>query len=505
MTHKPTAEQSAIIEAASSKPESLMISAYAGTGKTSTLEMLASAVDCDNALAVAFNTRIVKELQSRFPSNFEMKTLNGLGHQAWGRTIGRRPSVNERKLGKIISETLKELGFDASMEDWDTVRRTVSTAMNRGLVPDTFKHYSHNSLVHDDPGTWKDMLLDEALDANPALAEISRECLVRSAKASFSGTISFDDQIYMSALYGGKFEKYPLVLVDEAQDLSPINREQIRRCSTDRVIIVGDQRQSIYAFRGADHRSMERLRELKSSWLDLPLTTTFRCPKVIVEKSQEHAPGFNAFETNPQGEIIVKNDWAWKEIDDIAEQRPIAVICRNNAPLLSLAFKLIRQGIGVAMLGRDIGKNLTTLSKKIIKDDSTSAEQCAILIGDWESSQKSLALANDKPNQIEGIEDRAECLRAVLEAEKVKDAGDLRERLGELFARERARVILTSGHRSKGLEWPIVVHLDPWRIPSKFAQRDPTQMQQEKNLLYVIDTRTKLIQVQASMEGFQEA
>lgn len=505
MTHKPTAEQSAIIEAASSKPESLMISAYAGTGKTSTLEMLASAVDTPTALAVAFNTRIVKELKSRFPSNFDMKTLNGLGHQAWGRTIGRRPAVNERKLGKIITETLKELGFESSMEDWDTIRRVVSRAMNSGLVPDHFKLYADNTLVSDDPGTWSDMLLDEALDANPALAGIARECLIRSVKASFAGTISFDDQIYMSALYGGKFEKYPLVLVDEAQDLSPINREQIRRCALDRIIIVGDQRQSIYAFRGADHHSMARLRKLRSAWLDLPLTTTFRCPKVIVRKSQDHAPGFNAFEFNPEGEILQMDDWSWKEIDDIAENRPIAVICRNNAPLLSLAFKLIRQGVPVAMLGRDIGKNLTALSKKIIKDDSTSAEKCAILIGDWESTQKSLALANDKPNQIEGIEDRAECLRAVLEAEGVTDAGSLRQRLGELFAREQARVILTSGHRAKGLEWPIVVHLDPWRIPSKYAKRNPDQMEQEKNLLYVIDTRTKLYQIQASMEGFQES
>ena len=502
MTHKPTAEQSAIIEAARSRPESLMISAYAGTGKTSTLEMLAGAVQCENALAVAFNTRIVKELQSRFPPSFTMKTLNGLGHQAWSKTIGRRPYVEDRKLGKIITETLKEMNFDASMDDWDTIRRVVSAAMNSGLVPDHFKLYSNNTMVPDTEEVWQDLLLEESLDANPALAGIARECLIRSVKASFAGTISFDDQIYMSALYGGKFEKYDLVLVDEAQDLSPINREQIRHCALDRVIVVGDQRQSIYAFRGADHRSMERLRELRPDWLYLPLTTTFRCPKVIVEKSQEHAPGFNAFETNPEGEIISLGDWTWKEIDDIAQNRSIAVICRNNAPLLSLAFKLIREGVGVAMLGRDIGKNLTTLSKKIIKDDSASAEACAILISDWESSQKSLALANGKENQIEGIEDRAECLRAVLEAESVNNAGDLRQRLGELFARDRARVVLTSGHRSKGLEWPIVVHLDPWRIPSKFAKRSPTQMQQEKNLLYVIDTRTKLIQIQVSMEGF---
>ena len=50
----------------------------------------------------------------------------------------------------------------------------------------------------------------------------------------------------------------------------------------------------------------------------------------------------------------------------------VAVLCRNNAPLLSMAFKLLRRGIGVKMLGRDIGKGLVPLAKKLFPNPNTS-------------------------------------------------------------------------------------------------------------------------------------
>jgi ATP-dependent exoDNAse (exonuclease V) beta subunit len=54
---------------------------------------------------------------------------------------------------------------------------------------------------------------------------------------------------------------------------------------------------------------------------------------------------------------------------------------------------------------------------------------------------------------------------------------------------------LMTGHKSKGLEAPIVFHLDPWRVPGKKAVQiaeasgDTSQLEQEKNLEYVINTR----------------
>jgi len=57
-------------------------------------------------------------------------------------------------------------------------------------------------------------------------------------------------------------------------------------------------------------------------------------------------------------------------------------------------------------------------------------------------------------------------------------------------------VELMTGHKSKGEEWDHVFHLDSWLIPSKFALRaadegDNSGMEQERNLRYVIETRSK--------------
>jgi superfamily I DNA/RNA helicase len=49
---------------------------------------------------------------------------------------------------------------------------------------------------------------------------------------------------------------------------------------------------------------------------------------------------------------------------------------------------------------------------------------------------------------------------------------------------------LLSGHKAKGLEWPVVYHLDPHRIPSPWS-RDGEALEQELNIRYVIETRAK--------------
>jgi hypothetical protein len=103
----PTTEQEAIL-AAASLPESLMINAMAGTGKTTTLVMLAQALPVVPSLALAFNVKIKKELEKRFPSHFTIMTLNGLGHRAWCRAIGKGCSVDTKKIYNLTLEYAKK-------------------------------------------------------------------------------------------------------------------------------------------------------------------------------------------------------------------------------------------------------------------------------------------------------------------------------------------------------------------------------------------------------------
>lgn len=523
--HKLTDEQEAIRAATVDSQDSLMISAYAGCGKTSTLEMLAPLLRPVPTLALAFNVKIKKELERRLPSNFTVLTMNGLGHRAWARALRATPlKMDDKKLGRLITATAKKGGLPLDTDQWNAIRELVSRAMQVGITPEA----TRKGWVEDTEENWGQLAEDNWIECTPAMIEIARRVLREHVRESLEGIISFDDQLYMPIFFGtaGCWPQFAQGLIDEAQDLSAINHEQVKRAIPQgRLVVCGDPKQAIYQFRGADGQSMGTMRALRSAWIDLPLVTTFRCPKVVVERQQGHAPGFMAFESAPQGEFIrlpppmrpePGNDgrptpivdarnatWRWDSSGDLSGSRQVAILCRNNAPLVSMAFKLIRTGQAVQMLGRDIGKGLVTLAKKLSKNDGTSAEEFRALLDSWRTTERSKAVANDDQGKIAGIEDRAECLLAVLDEAGAKTVRELVKRLTDLFESGNARITLSTGHRAKGLEWPVVLHLDPWRIPSKYAMSNPVQMEQEKNLKYVIETRAQSVLIEASLDKFE--
>lgn len=517
--HPPTPEQQAILSAVKSSKDSLMVTAMAGTGKTSTLVMIANELPSQPAIALAFNVTIKKELEKRFPSYWKIMTLNGLGHLAWMRALGRDKKINldERKLGRLISAVFKDFQYSGNEDAWSNVRTLVSKAMQAGIVPSS---RPHKGFRPDTPEQWA-MLADEnwLVDMGETEIGLAREVLTRSVAEGFEGTISFDDQIYLPVCFNGQFPRYGLLLGDEVQDWSVMNRVMAQRTCSGKLILVGDPRQSIYSFRGADSDSMTRLRKLREKWIDLPLSVTFRCPKVIVDRQQGHAPGFTAFHSNKIGEVYKHqkwlpdqggkpepegpHSWSWSWVEQLSGQGSIAILCRNNAPLLKIAFKLLRQNTAVTMLGRDIGKTLIAVSKKVLPDDDMTAVECVETVGLWRTNQVALANANGQEEKVSALHDQAECLLAVIEGARAETASAIRWYLKELFERSSGHVVISTIHRSKGLEWSTVLHLDPWRIPSKHAMQNPIQMQQELNLRYVCETRCMSLLIEANLEDFE--
>lgn len=502
----PTSEQEAAISAASSL-SSLMLSAYAGTAKTTTLQLMAPQIKIP-ALALAFNKKIATELQTKLPGNFSAKTLNGLGHGAWIRANPQvtKWTLDDRKIGKLTSQIAEASGIKLLNHQWDVVRGLVNQAMIAGLVPASS---GPEGLVPDTLEAWTNLVTELDLSEAESIIELAREILIESIKQARQGIICFNDQIYCPTLFGGQWPKFPAIFIDESQDLSPLNHRMLTLVSRPgtKFVSVGDRRQAIYAWRGADANSMDTMRSLSPQWQDLPLTLTFRCPKIIVARQQDHAPGYRAAESNPEGQFYQLLEWGPKDITRLLSQsegKPLAILCRNMAPLMGLAFKLLRAGIGCQVAGRDLARGLKGLVTKLAPAEAPITKLMANL-ETWENHETSLALANHQEHKIESIEDRAEAIRAVAESTSVTQVRDLLQLLDQLFSRDSGRVWLSTIHRAKGLEWPVVVHLDPWRIPSKWARRsqDPVQLDQEANLRYVAETRTRKVLVEAKMEGWE--
>jgi superfamily I DNA/RNA helicase len=337
-----------------------------------------------------------------------------------------------------------------------------------GLVP---RGISGRSLIPDTPETWRDLSLD--LDIDPILETPARQVLTKSCQLAMQGTIDYDDQIYISTLLFGAYERYDLVFVDEAQDLSPLNHLQVKNAAKSQVVAVGDSHQAIYAWRGADSNSMRNLRGLRETWTDLTLSITFRCPRSVVQRQQSYVPLFTAGPNNLPGHIERLTSWRPTGGADAA------ILCRNNAPLIRLAFRCLRAQIPVNYLGRDIGANLKRLYNKLSNHGKSTLE--TTIANAW-------AEAKQNPDKL----DKYESLVAVLESSDSIDSA-----MRFLTEARTNSITLATGHKAKGMEWPTVYHLNTYLIPSKWVhamedgEHKVAALQQENNLRYVIETRTK--------------
>jgi superfamily I DNA/RNA helicase len=219
----PTPEQQSIITFARTRGENLIVNALAGTGKTTTIEMICNAVSGIPILYLAFNKRIVDEATKRMPSHVECRTQNSLGHRVWGQACGRRLVVASDKMRVILKNIIGELPRNAQGEAWEDFSDTLKwlqRAKRDGVVPRRWNG-PHIEVM----SPWEFFArYDEEPTAQQQ--ELMAEALNRSITAAYEGGIDYDDQIYMPVCFGGPWPKFPLVIIDEAQDC----RHSTTRC-----------------------------------------------------------------------------------------------------------------------------------------------------------------------------------------------------------------------------------------------------------------------------------
>lgn len=471
-----TLEQEQIIEFACSNPDNLLIDSLAGAAKTSTLEFLCKYLPLQPMLSIAFNKRIAEEMAKRLPGHVKCATVNSIGHNVWRSAISPRLTLEKDKnynILKAIVEDLPRRDKTDAYEVFSDMRKLISRAKLSGYVPEATQFVHIKRLVTADE-YWE--VVEEEDEELAWTRTIVDQALTTSILQAYKGLIDFDDQIYMPTLFGGTFPNFPITLVDEAQDLSAINHAMLKKLARGRLIAVGDQRQSIYGFRGAVASGMERLKaDFKMT--GMTLSVSFRCPVKIVENARFHAPHMQWAPGAADGSITLMEEWNASTIPDNA-----AIICRNNAPLFALAFKLLRCSRGVKLVGFDIGPSLVKSMKKL-GEETMTREELYSAIDAWESEK--IAKAGKKG--LATIRDKAECLRVF--ASFGPTLGDAVTYAEHLF-KTTGTIQLLSGHKSKGLEWDTVFHLDPHRIPSPFCV-SPEDLEQEKNIKYVIETRSK--------------
>lgn len=462
MTHTPTPEQSAAIDHCTDPQHAnLMLNAYAGTGKSATLKLIDKASKIHPALYLVFNKRNADEAKSSgaFRSTTVVKTFNALGHGIWAGHIKDKISLDKSKSRNLFQQHLEGLTRTEASAIWphySVIMDGIEKAKSLGYVPSQCK-IPHTSLINR-------QTLHQSMDElpNDNAAETIDEILLQSITSAYSGVIDFNDQIYMPALFGGTYPKFPRIMVDEYQDQSPVNHTLLHRLVKGRLIGVGDPFQNIYGFRGAKAGGMkDAITTYNMS--ELPLSVSFRCPRAIVEAAQWRVPNFKWFKDGGKVEAVA--NFSASDFGDDS-----TIICRNNAPLVRLAFKLISIGRSVSVVGSELGPRLVNIMKKL--GDSTIPRAKAFsAIEEWREGK--LVAGSKSANDL------ADCMRVL--CEHGDTLGSAISYAEHIFA-QTGTIRLLTGHKSKGLEFDNVFWLDPGLCDDS---------DQDLNLRYVITTRSQ--------------
>lgn len=463
----PTPEQDAILTA-DRDSQNMMINALAGTGKSATLKLLDKANrKLEPRLYLVFNRRnadeaIAAQKAEEFSDLTKIKTFNGLGHGIWQGAVSSRLTLDKAKSRTIFRSLVDEMSKPDAGVAWtnySVIMDGLAKAKAHGYVPSECK-IPHKALIgHAE--------LAAAMDEEPIedAQAIIDSILLRSIKLAYDGIIDFDDQIYMPACFGGVFPKFPRVMIDEYQDQNPVNHVLIAKLVGTRakLIGVGDPFQNIYGFRGARANGMaEAVKQY--SMQELPLSVSFRCPQAIVEAARWRVPHFQWSKTG--GTVNAVEKFNGRDFPDDS-----TIICRNNAPILRIAFRLLSVGRSVSVVGSELGPRLISVMKKL--GDSTTPRKA--LFTEIESWREARLIAGSK-----SANDLADCMRVF--AEHGDTLGSAISYAEHIFA-QQGTIRLLTGHKSKGLEFDNVFWLDP----------DLCDMhkEQDKNLAYVIQTRSQ--------------
>jgi DNA helicase-2/ATP-dependent DNA helicase PcrA len=472
MAFVPSPRQSAIAEKMA-QPGNILVQACAGSGKTTTMVWLAGMIPAHmRVLALSFNKSIADELSTRMPAHVRSATMHSVGF-GMVRKAQKSVRLDDKKLLNIIDT------HPGIVIHQNGTRATIVSDL-LAIVP-----------------LAQDCMADCGnVQVLSALAEVAGRTLempdkslplvasIVAASDKMQKTITFAEMIRHPVVHNYPSDYFDVVMVDEAQDLNSSQHELLKklvRPGSGKLLAVGDRFQSIYGFRGADPRSMDRLK-LEWNMTELPLDVSYRCAAKIIEAAQTIV-GVETIKPKaaaPEGTIGLAT---LAELPTLAQEGDM-VLCRINAPLVPCALKMLKQGKKAIIRGRDIGATLAALVRR--SKVATVPALLAWIVG-WRDDKSEKARAAKKSDAaIEAIHDQADTLTAI--AEECADPAEVLCRLSELFADDKRGITLSTVHKAKGLESETVFILGPELLPAPWA-KSPQEQEQERNIKYVATTR----------------
>ena len=373
-----------------------IVIAGAGSGKTRVLtyriaHLMQQGVDSFSILSLTFTNKAAREMKSRIATlvgESEAKNLwMGTFHSVFARILRAEadklgfPSnftiYDTQDSDRLISSIIKEMSLDKDIYKYKQVRNRISSFKN-SLI--TVRAYMANPELQE----------SDAMARRPQMGAIYQEYVDRCFKA---GAMDFDDLLLRTNELLNRFpdvlakyqERFRYILVDEYQDTNH-SQYLIVRALSDRyqnICVVGDDAQSIYAFRGANINNILNFQKDYEDVALFRLEQNYRSTKTIVNAANsviEHNKSKIdkvVWTSNTQGEkILIKRLSSDAEegrhvassifetkMQEQRSNKDFAILYRTNAQSRAMEDALRKRNIPYRIYG-----GLSFYQRKEIKD-----------------------------------------------------------------------------------------------------------------------------------------
>lgn len=374
----------------------VMIIAGAGSGKTRVLtyriaHLMKKGIDPFNILSLTFTNKAAREMKDRIAKIVGQSEAKNLWMGTFHSVFARILRTEAEKIGypnnftiydtddskSLIKTILKEQGLDDKVYKPASVLARISSAKNNLI---TAQQYLNNA----------QLIEEDRMAVKPKMGIIYQQYSSRCFKA---GAMDFDDLLFNTNVLLRDFPKvlykyqnqFKYILVDEYQDTNFSQYVIVKQLAAAfrNICVVGDDAQSIYAFRGANIQNILNFEKDYPELNTYKLEENYRSTKnivgaanAIIAKNKEQLKK-NVFTQNAEGEKIkvvktesdnaegnfVANSIFEIKMNNKAKNRDFAILYRTNAQSRAMEEALRRQNIPYRIYG-----GLSFYQRKEIKD-----------------------------------------------------------------------------------------------------------------------------------------
>jgi superfamily I DNA/RNA helicase len=467
----PTDEQTAAADAFHAGHH-LALQAGAGTGKTTTLTLLARTTK-RRGRYLAYNRAIAQDARTRFPDTVQCKTAHALAYAAVGHRYTRRLNAPRRPAW----QTGQALGINKAVRvgDREVTQRALSNAALRTVT--RFCHTADEAITrHHVPHL-------RGLEDTDLHAQLADHIVPFAHKAwadlqhPDDGAVRFDHDHYLKiwALTRPRIDA-DFLLLDEAQDTNPVV-EQIFLAQREhaQLVMVGDSAQAIYHWRGAKD-----------------IMTGFDGTRLALSQSFRFGPDL-AHEANRWLRLadapirLTGTSAVPTELGPVTH--PDAVLCRTNVGAMAQVMAHMAAGHRVALAGGGHSLHALALAARDLKEGRRTHHPELLLFPCWDDLQD--YAAHDPAGRD---------LQPLVNLVDTHGADAILAALTLLAPEPHAHVTVSTAHKAKGREWPRVLIADDFARSQSDTTDDQTGStptpapdpvdDAEARLAYVAVTRT---------------